>query len=557
MDDDGHARMLDSNLRERCRKYDLPFEEPPAGETAEEGKDRRVGMNKKVRAAAKRDRIAKMPKYEKQQMLSAAAKAKCDRIANLSDGEKRKMLDAKAASERIRVAKRKKTTESEEKVVAVFQSSVINQDSDKNGEKGNAITGEIDLTMQLLEKCGLADIETTICTKRGVHGPWYVGEEAKEEHARVLRAKEQSEKEGGALVYVWDISHCCTLSHLNQKDVDFHHGMRLRTNYEDGRWREYQDESFYVARDILQRITIDREQLHALADASTGAKKGMKMKRTINVYGSLLGDRTHICYVEKKRGQRGPGPQLWRVHPDPAICNENLRTWKMDIENIADIVEGQVIPDTRPQPQTFEITGEGGTPVYAYGEAASSKYFPCAARQSNEHWFTLNLRQRKKCPIHSLESAEIRINGVIAAGLSEYMSSKHELFAEEYDVTRVFSIDLKPWDQDQFLFLDIKICGPVPGDITKDTCDFYCGDDSGCVLGLIDMAPSTTAVEFPSLIFRHEAKKGHILHDIACTDLYQDKGNNMLNSQREEEQQFISALVSDEGVDLDGDLAKY
>ena len=68
-----------------------------------------------------------------------------------------------------------------------------------------------------------------------------------------------------------------------------------------------------------------------------------------------------------------------------------------------------------------EITGKGGSPVYAHGEMARAEYiddFPI-----RKHELTLTCDDPTLCPITKVTEAEIRLNGLLVAVLSENDSS--------------------------------------------------------------------------------------------------------------------------------------
>lgn len=68
-----------------------------------------------------------------------------------------------------------------------------------------------------------------------------------------------------------------------------------------------------------------------------------------------------------------------------------------------------------------EITGKGGSPVYAYGEMARAEHIDDFAFR--EHELTLICDDPTLCPITKVAEAEIRLNGILVAVLSEYHDS--------------------------------------------------------------------------------------------------------------------------------------
>lgn len=66
-----------------------------------------------------------------------------------------------------------------------------------------------------------------------------------------------------------------------------------------------------------------------------------------------------------------------------------------------------------------EITGKGGSPVYAHGEMARAEYDAF----NEEYELTLICDDPTLCPITKVAEAEIRLNGILVAVLSEYHES--------------------------------------------------------------------------------------------------------------------------------------
>ena len=68
-----------------------------------------------------------------------------------------------------------------------------------------------------------------------------------------------------------------------------------------------------------------------------------------------------------------------------------------------------------------EIAGKGGSPVYAHGKMARAEYIDDFAFR--EHELTLTCDDPTLCPITKVAEAEIRLNGILVAVLSEYHES--------------------------------------------------------------------------------------------------------------------------------------
>lgn len=112
MEDQGHARMLDTNLRERCRKYNIEYILPKDGESAAEAKARRSSINKRIKSAAEKARRAakhaSMDDAARRTMLDKKAVAeKARRVAtnaSMDNETRRSILDEKAMAEKARIA---------------------------------------------------------------------------------------------------------------------------------------------------------------------------------------------------------------------------------------------------------------------------------------------------------------------------------------------------------------------------------------------------------------------------------------------------------------------
>ena len=70
---------------------------------------------------------------------------------------------------------------------------------------------------------------------------------------------------------------------------------------------------------------------------------------------------------------------------------------------------------------TIEITGKGGSPVYARGEMARAEYIDVVSARQYE--LTLICDDPTLCPITKVTEAEIRLNGLLVSVLSEYDTS--------------------------------------------------------------------------------------------------------------------------------------
>ena len=70
---------------------------------------------------------------------------------------------------------------------------------------------------------------------------------------------------------------------------------------------------------------------------------------------------------------------------------------------------------------TVEITGKGGSPVYARGEMARAQYIDQVSVRQYE--LKLICDDPTLCPITKVTEAEIRLNGLLVSVLSEYDTS--------------------------------------------------------------------------------------------------------------------------------------
>ena len=153
----------------------------------------------------------------------------------------------------------------------------------------------------------------------------------------------------------------------------------------------------------LKPINITGESLRGLVDASTGGRKGLQMKREINVF------------RPRKSGE-----------PFVDVQNPDLSAWdkargefgSVDIEDILKISNGFITFDKRPEMKKFKVTGEGGKPSYANGSIFGAWY--AGDIEDNSHCFDVPLEpSSRQCKRDNLLSAEIHINGRMVTTLGE------------------------------------------------------------------------------------------------------------------------------------------
>ena len=174
-------------------------------------------------------------------------------------------------------------------------------------------------------------------------------------------------------------------------------------------WHETRSKGYIahaVAKGLLENVSMWKHELHELADASIGVMKGLKMKRTINAFYRYCPQIIDISLDQEVY-----------IDPDPSLrCSNEVKAYRIDIEDIALISKGCIIPDIKPDKQTFEVTGAGGSPVYAIGDAKDATFVHSSNFEepvsSGGFYFKLDLLQIKRCPSKDLESVEIHINGI-------------------------------------------------------------------------------------------------------------------------------------------------
>lgn len=153
---------------------------------------------------------------------------------------------------------------------------------------------------------------------------------------------------------------------------------------------------------ILKRINISTSKICKIADDATGGPmKGLLLRRTVNVI--HVGNRAFI---------------------DPDPCSEAIYASRsiIDVENIGSIVDGRINLYMPPEREKFEITGEGGKPVYAHGYTKDCDYLEVI--HDNVHLFGLDMKQKRDNRLTKdiMNSLEIRINGRKAATLGDSSS---------------------------------------------------------------------------------------------------------------------------------------
>lgn len=104
------------------------------------------------------------------------------------------------------------------------------------------------------------------------------------------------------------------------------------------------------------------------------------------------------------------------IDPDPDPDASCIGRCRMDIENIANVVNGRIILDETPQREKFSITGVGGSPLYAFGHVKNADHQEI---YHGTHFFSVDTEQMRRHRITKsiIDSLEIRINGKKAATL--------------------------------------------------------------------------------------------------------------------------------------------
>jgi len=222
------------------------------------------------------------------------------------------------------------------------------------------------------------------------------------------------------------------------------------------------------------------------------------------------------------------------IDPDPSLkCRKEVQAYRIDIEDIACISRGCIIPDVKPDKQTFEVTGTGGLPVYAVGHANDAIFVHSSnfdqQVSSGGFYFRLDLIQIKRCRSEDLESVEVRINGMKAASFSSAddswingvdsntVCSGHQ-FSLTYDAIGCDTRDDEEWGWDddtpwrwyEIAILDSRKHHPMALDSEQQSKHL---NPRG------EMVDEHSDIDFPSIFFQQSVKKGHILHDIVCAGL--------------------------------------
>ena len=112
----------------------------------------------------------------------------------------------------------------------------------------------------------------------------------------------------------------------------------------------------------------------------------------------------------------------------------------------------------------IEITGKGGSPVYARGEMVRAEFFDMTPIR--EHKLTLICDDPTLCPIKSVMEAEIRLNGMLITPLSEGIPFDATSRVGDEHFKSCFMVDVDKhgvgglW-KESGLFLSVTF-GPVP-----------------------------------------------------------------------------------------------
>ena len=108
----------------------------------------------------------------------------------------------------------------------------------------------------------------------------------------------------------------------------------------------------------MDLLNISGDELRRLANDATGTMEGLNMRRTISIF------------------FRDGGGIFQYVDPVPDV-GTGMTTTTLDIEHVEEIRNGEVIFDLRPEIKLFEITGVGGSPLYATGKVDNACYESC------------------------------------------------------------------------------------------------------------------------------------------------------------------------------------
>ena len=287
---------------------------------------------------------------------------------------------------------------------------------------------------------------------------------------------------------------------------------------------------------VMEQLNITGDELRRLANDATGAIEGLKMNRTICVFFST-GNRR---WIRKYGGWPGmPDP-----HVDP-VPDVGSNTTTLDIEHIREISNGRIVFDLRAEFESFEITGAGGSPVYATAKVNGASYNndPWYLKQ-NLHHFPLPLKKKSRLPKDnirdSMMSAEV---GVRYSNLqptyrprdwgSRWMSvgdcykdpkgpgevfiekcgARHYKFIDHYfgSSKRSGDNDSDPWGWMDGLVLRVKI-GPMPTKLIGEKEETVDSDPYQMLQENPNMSVSFHSMSF----YETNLKKGQRLHGIVC-----------------------------------------
>ena len=370
----------------------------------------------------------------------------------------------------------------------------------------------INVTDILLDACGIKDVQSATCSylvvgARVIYTPAPEGCLDNDGTRKATNKKKITRCCHG---------HCCEIGE---------NGIRVLQGYRrvfvQEPWRHWTDRTHGVDIDLLKQINITGESLRGLVDASTGGRKGLQMKRKINVFRFPVRQWSALPFGHS------PIRLISAIDPDPSARDIRRGRWcSVDIDNILKISDGRIIFNDWPEKKDFKVTGEGGKPCYAAGSIFSACYNGYI--EENFHRFEVPFEpSSRKCKKDNLLSTEIHINGdmVTTLGDSDLTESENTTGCKDgktYKRVRHTWKGLECWC---LLMLEfVVVYGPLPTQEGK-TLDVDDGDDVETEMK-VDQDPYNLLdenmkmkIDFCELSFVDNIlKKGGTLHHIALRD---------------------------------------
>jgi hypothetical protein len=274
----------------------------------------------------------------------------------------------------------------------------------------------------------------------------------------------------------------------------------IRVNCVLGRWKKLS-----VEERIMDLLNISGDELRRLANDATGTMEGLNMRRTISIF------------------FRDGGGIFQYVDPVPDV-GTGMTTTTLDIEHVEEIRNGEVIFDLRPEIKLFEITGVGGSPLYATGKVDNACYESCPEDlKKNVYRFFLPMQKKGSCrpDADDIKSAEIYINGTYATSVEycQYYSSSFDKCGGSYYkfIYHYFGSDSgshfsNPWGWYNSMSLLVRV-GPISKTLIDKLCEEVKGNDP---FQLLRENPHMS-VRFQCMTFdERNLKKEHKLHRVVC-----------------------------------------